>query len=161
MAKGRSTVQGCDPETQSASLFQEISAVAVGGERQRSSSSFCQSPPEAVATEASAEVVRLLGAIAELGESNPHSTPLKEALRVARAKSILPVNERIEACKSFIEKARKPLVRTEAVLEEIFESELRVCEARLAQLQSVSATQPEQPAGPSVVELSLSRSATR
>ena len=43
MAKGRSTVQG-EPETQSVSRFQGISAVATGGERQRSSSSFCQSP---------------------------------------------------------------------------------------------------------------------
>ena len=117
-------------------------------------------PPEAVAAEASVEVECLLGAIAALGESNPHSTPLKEAIRVARAKSkVLPVTERIEACKSFIERARKRLVRTEAVIAKaqeqkaIFESELRDGEARLAQLQSLSEAQREQPAGPSVVEL--------
>ena len=73
-------------------------------------------PPEEMAVEASLEVERLQGAIAALGESNPLFAPLQEALRGARAKSkVAPVNERVEACKSFIERAKKRIVvRTEA-----------------------------------------------
>ena len=68
------------------------------------------------------------------------------------------MNERIEACKSFIERAER-FVRTEAVIAKaqeqkaIFETELQDGEARLAQLQSLSEEQREQPVGPSVVEL--------
>ena len=55
-------------------------------------------PPDAVAAEASAEVQRLEAAMSVLGENNPHALPLKEVLRVARAKSkVLP-------CKEFIER---------------------------------------------------------
>ena len=46
MAKGRSIVQAGDPETQPVSRFQGISAVVAGGERQRSSSTIWQSPPQ-------------------------------------------------------------------------------------------------------------------
>ena len=155
VAKGRSTVQGGDPETQSVSRFMPR-AERDNVLPHRSASR----PPEAVAAEASAEVERLLGAIAALGECNPHSTPLKEALRIARAKSkVLPVSERIEACKSFIERARKCLVWTEAVIAKaqeqkaIFDLELQDGEARLAQLQSLSEAQREQPAFPSVIKL--------
>ena len=99
------------------------------------------------------------GAIATLGESNPLFVPLQKALRGARAKSkVPPVNERVEACKCFIERAKKRIVRTKAVLAKaheqklIFESELRDGEERLLQLQAELEAQPEFP-GPSVVEL--------
>ena len=95
-------------------------------------------PPEAATTEASFEVERLEGAIAALGEGNPLSAPLQAALRSARTKSkVLPVNERVEACKGFLERAKKRLVRTEAVIAKaheqkmLFEAELREGEARL------------------------------
>ena len=114
-------------------------------------------PPEAAAAEASLEVERLQGAIAALGEGNPLSAPLQAALRSARTKSkVLPVNERVEACKGFLERAKKRLVRTEAVIAKaheqklIFEAELREGEARLLQLQAESEAQPE---GPSVTDL--------
>ena len=49
------------------------------------------------------EVERLQGGIGALGGGM--SAPLQAALRSARAKSkVIPVNERIEACKSFIER---------------------------------------------------------
>ena len=112
-----------------------------------------------MAAEASLEVERLQGAIVALGESNLVSVPLEEAIPGARAKSKVPaVNERVEACKCFIERAKKRIVRTEAVLAKaheqklIFESELRDGEARLLQLQAELEAQPELP-GPSVVEL--------
>ena len=122
---------------------------------------FCSAapvaPPEAAAAEASLEVERLQGVIVALGEGNPLSAPLQEALRSARAKSkILPVNERVEACKGFLERGKKRLVRTEAVIAKaheqklIFEAELREGEARLLQLQAEFEAQPE---GPSVTEL--------
>ena len=99
-------------------------------------------PPEAVAVEAILEVERLQGAIAALGEGNPHSVPMKEALSVARAKSkVLPANESIGACKSFIGRAKKRLIRMEVVIatheqKSIFETELRDGGARLLQLQT-------------------------
>ena len=94
-------------------------------------------PPDAAAAEANLEVERLQGAIVALGE-------------------VLPVNERVEACKGSLERAKKRLVRTEAVIANaqeqklIFEAELREGEARLLQLQAESEAQPE---GPSVAEL--------
>ena len=67
-----------------------------------------------------------------MGESNPLCAFLKDALRVVRAKSkVLPVCERVEACKCFIERAKKRLTRTEAVISRaheqklIFEAEVR------------------------------------
>ena len=114
-------------------------------------------PPEAAAAEASLEVERLQGAISALGEGNPLSAPLQAALRSARTKSkVLPVNERVEACKGFLERAKKRLVRIEAVIAKaheqklIFEAELREGEAHLLQLQAESKVQPQ---GPSVTEL--------
>ena len=97
------------------------------------------------------------GATVALGEGNPLSSPLQAALRSARTKSkVLPVNERVEACKGFFERAKKRLVRTEAVIAKaheqilIFEAELREGEARLLQLQAESEAQLE---GLSVTDL--------
>ena len=123
-------------------------------------------PPEEVAAEASSEVHRLEGAIAALGESNPLCAPLKDALRVVRAKSkVLPVNERVEACRGFIERAKKRLTRTEAVISRaheqmsIFKAEVRDGEARLLQLQAEFDAQPE-PVGPSPSVAELQRKTT-
>ena len=120
-------------------------------------------PREEVAAEASSEVHRLEGAIAALGESNPLCAPLKDALRVVRAKSkVHPVKERVEACKGFIERAKKRLTRTEAVIsraheqKSIFEAEVRDGEARLLQLQAELDAQPE-PVGPSPSVAELQR----
>ena len=120
-------------------------------------------PPEEVAAEASSEVHRLEGTIAALGESNPLCAPLKDALRIVRAKSkVLPVKERVEACKGFIERAKKRLTRTEAVIsraheqKSIFEAAVRDGEARLLQLQAELDAQPE-PVGPSPSVAELQR----
>ena len=67
------------------------------------------------------------------------------------------MNERVEACKSFIERDKNRLVWTEAVIVKpheqnlIFETELRENEARLLQLQTESEAQQD-PLGPSVAE---------
>ena len=82
---------------------------------------------------------------------NPLSAPLQAALRSARTKSkVLPVNERVEACKGFIERAKKRL--TEAVIAKAHEQKLifEAGEARLFQLQAESEAQSE---GPSVTDL--------
>ena len=106
------------------------------GSLQRSTSRL----PEAAAAEASLEVERLQGVIPALGEGNPLSAPLQAALHSARTKSkVLPVDERVEACNGFLERAKKRHVRTEAVIAKaheqklIFEAELREGEARLVQ----------------------------
>ena len=97
------------------------------------------------------------GAIAALEESNPLCA---HALRVVRAKSkVLPVNERIEACKGFIEKAKRRFTRTEAVIsraheqKSIFEAEVLDGEARLLQLQAEVDARPKLGPSPSVAEL--------
>ena len=88
-------------------------------------------PPEAAAAEASLEVERLQGAIVALGEGNPLSAPLQAAFCSARTKSkVLPVNERVEACKGFVERAKKRLVRTKAVIAKAHEQKL-IFEAKI------------------------------
>ena len=122
---------------------------------------FCSAAPVASqkqpAAEANLEVERLQGVIAALGEGSPLCAPLQAAFRSARTKSnFRPVNERVEACKGFLERAKKRFVRTEGVIAKaqeqklIFEAELREGEARLFQLQAESEAQPE---GSSVTEL--------
>ena len=115
VAEGRPT-EGA-PEALAVSRFKGTpTADETVGARQCPSAAQHQSPsrpPEAAAAEASLEVERLQGAIAALGEGNPLSAPLQAALRSARTKSkVLRVNERVEACKGFVERAKKRLVRT-------------------------------------------------
>ena len=112
---------------------------------------FHSAAPVAPQKQPPPEVERLQGAIAALGEGNPLSALLQAALRSARTKSkVLPVNERVEACKGFIERAKKRLVRAKAHEQKlIFEAELREGEARLLQLQAESEAQSE---GPSVTD---------
>ena len=131
VAKGECAAQAGAPEAHPVSRFRgsvrpsERDGVLLQRHRSR--------PPEEVAAEASSEVA-----------------PLKDALRVVRAKSkVPPVNERVEACKGFIERAKKRLTRTEAVIsraheqKSIFEAEVRDGEARLLQLQAEFDAQPE------------------
>ena len=60
------------------------------------------------ATRASGRRWRLGRSIAALGDSTAHANPLKEALRVSQARaSVPPVEERVESCKLFLERARK------------------------------------------------------
>ena len=98
---------------------------------------------EVVAANAVAEVKRLENAIQVLGETNPHAQPLVEALRVARAKTtVLPLQERIQSCKTFLERARQRVARAESVIaraveqKEIYVKEVSEGESRLQTLMS-------------------------
>ena len=84
--------------------------------RPRSSSARSHHPPEVTTADAVAEVQRLESAIAVLGESNLHAGPLLKSLQVAKSRSRAPpVADRIEACKSFIERAKRRVVRAEEI----------------------------------------------
>ena len=53
-------------------------------------------------------VSRLESAISVLGEDNPHTRPLQEALKVAKMQATVPpIQDRIQACKAYLERARK------------------------------------------------------
>ena len=72
--------------------------------------------PETVAVEAAAEVKQLETAIGVLGENNIHAKSVHEALRVTRNKTKLPpIQEQVESCKNFLERARKRVLRAQAV----------------------------------------------
>ena len=74
-------------------------------------------PPDSVAADAVAEVQKLEADISALEEKNPHAQSLVEALRVARAKTkVPPVQQRIQSCKTYVERARKRVARAEAVI---------------------------------------------
>ena len=67
--------------------------------------------------DAIANVSRLESAIAVLGEDNPHARPLLDALRVAKTQAtVLPTQDRIKACKAFLDRAKKRVSRAEAVI---------------------------------------------
>ena len=97
-------------------------------------------PPEAVAEDAVVEVQRLEAAIAVLGESNPHARPLKDALQATKSRSrVPPVAERIEVCKTFLERAKRRVVRAEEIIKRAVEqkdvhvAEVEDAERRLLQ----------------------------
>ena len=105
--------------------------------------------PEVVAADAIAEVKRLENAIQVLGETNPHAQPLVEALRVARAKTTVPpLQERIQSCKTFLERARQRVARAESVIaraveqKEIYVKEVSEGESRLQTLMSEEISDP-------------------
>ena len=105
--------------------------------------------PEVVAADAVAEVKRLENAIQVLGETNPHAQPLVEALRVARAKTTVPpLQERIQSCKTFLERARRRVARAESVIaraieqKEIYVKEVSEGESRLQTLMSEEVSVP-------------------
>ena len=113
--------------------------------------------PETVAVEAAAEVKQLEAAIGVLGENNIHAKSLHEALRVARNKMKLPpIQEQVEFCKSFLERARKRVLRAQAVIDSateqkaVYEKEVADGELRLEALQA-QGTNPPPPAVSSLV----------
>ena len=100
--------------------------------RPRSSFARSHHPPEVTTADAMAEVQRLESAIAVLGESNPHAGPLLKSLQVAKSRSRAPpVAGRIEACKSFIERAKRRVVRAEEIIQRA-QDQKDVCVAEVA-----------------------------
>ena len=86
-------------------------------------------------------------AIAALGDSTAHANPFKEALRVAQARvSVRPVEERVESCKLFLERARKRVERAQAVVDRaseqkvLYEAAVAEDEARCAKILAEAAT---------------------
>ena len=118
-------------------------------------------PPEQVAADAVGEIERLKAAIAALGDSTAHANPLKEALRVAPARaSVRPVEERVESCKFFLERAKKRVERAQAVVDRareqkaLYEAEVAEGEARYAKLLAEAAIVDAPPVvSPQVTEL--------
>ena len=117
-------------------------------------------PPEALVAEASAEVERLLGAIAALGDSNPHSTPLEGSPSCCSCQVQGPPSERENRGVQELHREGKEAPGADGSrdcqspgTESNFRVELRDGGARMAQLHSLSEAQREEPAGPSVVEL--------
>ena len=115
---------------------------------------------EVAAADAVAEVKRLENAIQVLEETNPHAQPLVEALRVACAKTTVPpLQERIQSCKTFVERARQRVARAEAVIaraieqKEIYAKEVSEGESRLQTLMSEEVPVPVHVPPPDVQEL--------
>ena len=103
--------------------------------------------PKVVVADAVADVQRLEAAIAVLGGDNVHAKDLQEAFRVARSKTkVPPISERVEACKTFVEKAKKRVQRAQEVMDKalaqriVHEEEVAEVERRLALLQAEVAT---------------------
>ena len=102
---------------------------------------------------------RLEAAIGVLGEKNPHARPLLDALRVAKSRSKLPpVDERVEACRTFLERAKRRVARADEVItraqeqKAVYVAEVEEAERGLALLQS-EASVPLQSVVPEVGEL--------
>ena len=94
-----------------------------------------------------------------LGEDNPHARPLLEALKVAKMQAtVLPIPDRIKACKAYIERARKRAARADAVIaralekKSIFDGEVADGEKR-QELQLEEAQGPVPAPLPKVAEL--------
>ena len=116
--------------------------------------------PESVAAHATADVSRLEIAISVLGEDNSHARPLLEALKVAKMQAtVLPIQDRINACKAYLERARKRVARADAVIaraleqKSIFDGEVADGEKRLQELQLEEAQHPVLAPLPKVAEL--------
>ena len=77
-------------------------------------------PPEKVAADAIGEIRRLQAAIAPLGDLTAFVKPLQEALRVVQARaSVLPIQERVDSCKLFLERAKKRVQRAQEVIDRV------------------------------------------
>ena len=106
--------------------------------------------PSHAGVNAIADVSRLESAIAVLGEDNPHTRPLLDALRVAKTQAnVPPIHDRIKACKAYLDRARKRVCRAEAVIaraveqKTIFDGEVADGEKRLQELlEEVNAPVP-------------------
>ena len=115
---------------------------------------------ESVAAHATAEVSRLESAISVLGEDNKHARALLEALKVAKMQATVhPIQDRINACKAYLERARKRVARADAVIaraleqKSIFDGEVADGEKRLQELQLEEAQGPVLAPLPKVAEL--------
>ena len=78
-----------------------------------------------------------------------HAKSLHEALRVARNKTKLPpIQEQVESCKSFLERARKRVLRAQAVIDSaieqkaVYEKEVADGKLRLEALQAQGTNPP-------------------
>ena len=76
--------------------------------------------PETVAVEAVAEVKQLQAAVGVLGENSVHAKALHEAHRVAQNKAKLPPIQE-QTCKTFLERARKRVLRAQVVIDRAIE----------------------------------------
>ena len=92
------------------------------------------------------EIERLQAAIAVLGESTTLVKPLQEALRVAQTRaSVPPIQERVDSCKLFLERAKKRVQRAQEVIDRaceqkvLYEAEVVDGEERLAKLVAEAA----------------------
>ena len=75
-----------------------------------------------VAAEAVAEVKQLQAAIGVLGENSVHAKALQDALRVVQNKAKLPpIQDQVESCKTFLERARKRVLRAQVVMDRAIE----------------------------------------
>ena len=86
-------------------------------------------------------------AISALGESSTLSKPLQEALRAAKVRaSVPPIQERVDSCKLFLERAKKRVHRAQEVIDRaheqkaVCETEVAEGEARLAKVMAEAAT---------------------
>ena len=101
-------------------------------------------PPEKVAADAVGEIERLQAAIAALGDSTLVK-PLQEALRVAQTRASVPIHERVDSCKLFLERAKKRVQRAQEVIDRVwehkvlYEAEVVEGEERLAKLVAEAA----------------------
>ena len=95
----------------------------------------------ALAVDTAAEVERFESAIAVSGEANPHARPLKDALQATKSRSkVPPVAERVEACKKFLERAKRRVARRQRVINM---EEVEEAEKRMLVLQAEAAHPPE------------------
>ena len=92
-----------------------------------------------------------------LGEDNPHAKPLLEVAK--NQATIPPIQDRISACKAYIERARKRVARADAVIaraleqKSIFDGEVVDGEKQLQELQLEEAQVPVLAPVPKVAEL--------
>ena len=90
-------------------------------------------PPQKVAADAIGEIQRLQAAIAALGDSTGVFSTLQEALRVAQPRaSVLPIQERVDSCKLFLERAKKRVQRAQEVIDRACEQRA-LCEAEVVE----------------------------
>ena len=138
-----------------ASSFSEKSRVT------GSTSSQVSKPLEKVAADAVGEIERLQAAIAALGDSTTLVKPLQESLRVAQTRaSVPPIQERVDSCKLFLERAKKRVQRAQEVIDKaceqkvLYEAEVVEGEERLAKLVAEAANIQSPPVvAPQVSEL--------
>ena len=102
--------------------------------------------PEVVVNDAIGEIKSLEGAIDLLGPASVHAKPLLTALKAAQERSkVGPIQERLDSCRQFIDRAKKRVLRADEVIaraveqKAIFEAEVAQAEQRLVLLQAEAA----------------------